>query len=144
MSYTPIYYADMYVIGGGVSTTITTAGTFYPVASGFSNTVAKGFTFSSNSTLTCNVAGTYRIVWSMSIETASTSQGLLGGIMKNATVAANGQGYDFQSTANFPVTVCGSLFVTLAVNDTLKFAVTDATSAKPVITTYASLTILEV
>lgn len=136
-------YADMYAVGTSTSTTIVTAGTYVALATGMTNSVLSGFTFS-NPTLTCTVAGEYRINFSMSVQTAYANQGLLVGIMKNGTVLANGQGYTFQSTANFPVTVSGNCFVRLAVGDTIKFAVTDATAVHPVVTTYASLVIQKV
>ena len=135
------YYADMYATATVNTVTIGTTGTFATVSTGMSNSLTSGFTYSS-SALTCTVAGIYKISWNMCVD-CNSSQGIIVGILHNGTIASNGQNatYVQGDTSGFFSPLSGSLLITLAVNDTIKFGITNATSTHSVIVKYASLTI---
>ena len=133
-------YADMYANNTTTSTSIITAGTFVALTTGMSNSIASGFTFS-NPILTCTVAGTYLIHWSMTVSSPNSSQQLLGGIMHNGTIMANGQSSSYFGNSGNSVNIGGTCIVSLSVNDTIRFAVTNTTQNNPVVTNYANLTI---
>ena len=86
-------------------------------------------TFQNNHELKILKAGTYKIDWALSIETASASQEIEGTVMVNGTANTSFAGMAETVTANKPNLISGTGFVSLAANDVISLAVLNHSGA---------------
>jgi hypothetical protein len=137
-------YGSMYMTGGAVSVTITSAGTYYKIASGYTTGLVNQFTFQNTSELLCNKAGKYKIDWSMSINCATASQLLASQLFKNGVGVTGTTMRCLAGTASGNVELSGTTIQTLALNDVLSLAVSNLTAANPVIISDVNISVTKV
>ncbi len=141
-----ISHGAMYGDDIGVTVTISATNTFYEVGSGLSaGTVSPAFTFQSSKQLKCNIAGTYLVVWHMSIVMASgANQHVEGTVMVNSTANLTmADAKHIQNTSDDDM-ISGCGILTLAVNDVVKLCLDNETNTNNVVVNHASLSLVRV
>jgi hypothetical protein len=125
-----------------IAVVVAAADTYYAVGTGLTVGLLNNFTFSA-STLTCLVAGNYKVDWSMALS-AGNNDHLEGVVMVNSTV-----NHLTACSAHTPgngdeIGVSGTGIITLAVNDVVKLAVENEIDADDITVHTASLSIVQV
>lgn len=139
----PMAYGSFYATNISSTIVVTVANSSYP-AGGFTAGSMSGFTMSGTTALVCDVAGTFHIVWNMSIDTSGVADEIEGGITKNGVGLINGTGHTTVAVLNDGTTIAGSAIVSLAETDSIGLFVKNHTNANDIILEHGNLTAVRV
>jgi hypothetical protein len=139
-------YGSMYADNISQSVTISVADTPVQVGGGLTGGLTNNFTFQNSRELKCLVAGKYVVNWAMSVQSATASQEIEGGIMVGGTAQPNGNSHTETGNAggSRPDTICGTAILNLAANDLVSLYVANHTAVHNIVVVHASLTIASV
>jgi len=139
------HYGSMY--GDEISQAVAVAATdtFYNVAGSLSDGGSTdAFTFGSSYQLTCNIAGTYVVNWSMSCNVGAANQGIIGAVGIDGTYQANTTNHNFQTTASSDSSIGGSGILTIAVDEVVTLMVANHTATNNITVEHANVTLVQV
>jgi hypothetical protein len=137
-------YGSFYMEDGSTATTLTTANTYYPIASGMTGGSENLCTFQNAKEIKITKAGKYHVTWSMSLNSNTSDQTIEGLVLAGAsgTTAQQQTANATRAKENGVVySVAGSGIVTCAVDDLLRLGLENETANGTVITcNHANLT----
>jgi hypothetical protein len=123
--------------------TVSSANVYYEVpASMTGGHCSAAFTFQNSKELKCNIAGWYRVIWGMSITSATNNENISGAVMVNSTEAHSTEGSAQCINSSKPVHVGGAGAVQLAVNDVVKLCVQNEDAAHNITVYHANMSLL--
>jgi hypothetical protein len=134
-------YGDMYAYNATITITVSASNTFYQIGTGLSGGLCVGFTFQNARELLCGVEGTYRVVWSMSVHSASNNQECEGSVMLNGTGQSFMANHSEIINSGKPTSISGSGIIFLSVGDLISLCVANHTGATNLIIDHVTLTI---
>jgi hypothetical protein len=144
---TVFIHGEMYATNIAQTVTIVTIDVPVEVNAGLSDGSLNGVTMPNDYQLKVNVAGTYLINWSMSVESAATSaRECEGGIMINGTYQNNGTAHSEVSVSghNRPETIGATGMYKIPLNGTISLALSNHSDVSDIILQHASLTALRI
>jgi hypothetical protein len=125
--------------------TISSANVYYEVPGSMTGGhCSAAFTFQNSKELLCNVAGWYRVIWGMSITSATNNENISGAIMVNSTEVHSTEGSAQCINSSKPIHVSGTGAVQLAVNDVVKLAVQNEDAAHNITVYHANMSLLRI
>jgi hypothetical protein len=137
-------YAEMYANNAGALISSPVINTWYAFSSGFTGGTNKNFTFQNSHELVCNKAGKYKIWYSLSIQSAVANQEYEFGVTVNGTIQSNTISHFHEQTNDAEFCVSGGGILTLSVNDIVRMAFKNRTSATGIDLENASVTLLRI
>lgn len=130
---------EMYNFNVPTTITISTANTWTPISTGFSEGSNNGVTFQNASELKIVTAGTYKSEWVLSLDTAAAGVEIEAGLMINGTIQEKTATHHYFGTANDTATLVGQGWLSVIADDVITMAVNNNTSATDVIMEHASV-----
>ena len=103
--------------------------------------LTSNFTVGSNGRLICDFAGTYSVVWSQSVLSASANQEIEASFMINGVMQSGSSAHAEATEANKSHALFGSMIVKLANGDTIRFCVTNHTGTPDLVIEHANMTV---
>lgn len=135
-------YGSIYGDDISQSVTISASGVYYRVGGSLSAGMLYQFTFQNSREVVCGIAGTYRVVWGMSVQCASANQEISGAAMVNGTEVHQAETSQNATTANKPVHISGTGLIALDVGDVVALCVENETGTASLVVTHANLTLV--
>lgn len=132
-------YGSMYANNISQSVTISATDTHYEVGGSMSGGNSNAVTFQNSKELLITVAGTYGIVYTISVQCASANQEAESSVMVNSTASVRLTSHAVVSPANTPNVLGGSNPISLAVGDVVKFCVSNHTTTNNLVISHANM-----
>jgi hypothetical protein len=141
----PVEYAQMWADDVAQVVTVASAGVVYAVGGGLTGGLhSAAFSFENARELRCTTPGRYQVTWSMSVRPGSNGDTVAGTVMINSTGLHTCEGSAYFQNAGRPLCLSGTGLIDLVMNDVVKLAVENETSASNITIDHANLVILRV
>lgn len=133
------FYGEMHADNQSILVTIAVVNTHVEIPSGFTGGLVNGFAFQNAKELKCTAVGRYKLVWSISGQSASANQEFEGSVMLNGTAQTKGSGHSTMVSANKTASLGGTLLLDLAVDDLISLSMANHTGTANFTMEHASL-----
>jgi hypothetical protein len=139
-------YGSMYGDDISQAVVVVAANTSYEVGGSLLTSLCdtNAWTFQNSKELKCLVQGIYLITWSMTVSCVSASQGISGCVMEDGVANVASTNHGFGESAAAPVSLSGSVIISVAVNGLISLAAANNTSTDDLVVQHANLTIIRV
>lgn len=138
-------YRSMYNDGTSTTVGVAASGTDYEVTAGFvSDTAFQGMTFAGAHYIVATYAGTYRIDWSMAVESSAVGEEIEGGIMIDGAAQAIGTSRTTVPANGQPSVISGTAVIALTATDQISLYVNNISAINDVDVRYGSLSVVRI
>lgn len=132
-------YADDISQGVGVAS----ANVYYAVTGSMTGGLcSSAFTFQNSHELRCNIAGTYLVVWGMSMGTTTANEDISGAAMINSTEVHQSEGSGQVLNGAKPIHISGQAIISLNGGDRVRFCVQNEDGAHNITVYHANMTLI--
>jgi len=137
-------YGSMYAysLASGFAVTVTVVDTWYQIASGVSQGTVSGVTFQNARELKILTAGTYHIMWALSLEAGVNAQEVEGGIMIDGVINTSFSSHSDLANSGKSMTLSGSGIIALSVNKLVSLAVLNHTAGNNITIDHLTLSLV--
>ena len=138
-------YGSMYADNVAETITVGLIDTSYEITAGFTTGAAiQGCTFGGAHYVEVDHAGTYLIVWSLSLDTATAADELEGGLMINGARQAAGTAHCFVPANSVSESFGGNAILALSADDEVSLFVQNHTAARDIVMEHGSLSVVRI
>lgn len=134
-------YGEMYATNITETVTVSATNTAYEITGGFTVGSLLRTTFGSDHYIAVDNAGTYKVTWSLTIDTTGGGDQVEGGVMINGTAQSNATSHSSISAVSAGECIAATGILTLAANDQVSLFVRNHTGVRDIHMQHASFVI---
>lgn len=139
------YYGEIYADDASITVTINAPNTPVKIASGLSGGSQNGLVFQNGCELRIVIPGTYSVNWSISADTNTAGQEIMGVILKNSVRQPNGTNHATVVAPNKAVPLAGAAILPgLIAGDLLGVGVSNETTVNDIMVEHVNFVMLRI
>jgi hypothetical protein len=135
-------FGEMFATNTTITVTVSAANTAYEIASGITGVTTNRMTFGGSHYIQADIAGTYLLNWSATLDTSTAADEVEGGFMIDGVAQSNGTSHTTVSASNKGSCIAASAICTLASAQQLSIFVRNHTAARDIVVEHVSMTAL--
>lgn len=139
-----LLFGNMYMYQGSTTVTVSVVDTWYELASGLTGGETNGVTFQNTHELLVSKAGKYLVNWSMSLDTPTAADEVMGAVGVNGTVNTSTASHTTVGNNDQGVAVAGTGILDLAADDVVSMFVLNETNTNNITVEHVTLTIMQI